>query len=76
MLGASLAQLAGLDRAPLAPPATVDDDAIVPVESLVYRGSAALERACELRDSMRQHAVVDPDALQELYDLIDLARAE
>lgn len=76
MLGESITQLASLDEIPLAEPVRVDDDAIVPVESLLFRGSAALDRARALRDDMRRSGVVDPDALQELYDLLDLARAE
>lgn len=76
MLGASLSQLAGLEQAPLAEPVAVDDDAVVPVEALVYRGAAALERARVVRDAMRTRGSVDADALQELYELLDLARTE
>jgi hypothetical protein len=46
------------------------------VESLLYRGDAALERARILRDSLRRGENNDPDALHELYDLLDLARSE
>jgi hypothetical protein len=53
-----------------------DENAIVPVESLFYRGEAALERARLLRDELRDSGSTDPEALQELYDLLDLARAE
>ncbi len=53
-----------------------DDDAIVPVEALLYRGQAALDRARALRDELRSRGTTDPDALHELYDLLDLARAE
>ncbi len=76
MLGATLDQLASLEVEPLAEPAPVDDDSIVPVESLVYRGPAALDRARALRDVMRRTGVADPDSLNELYELLDLARAE
>jgi chemotaxis protein histidine kinase CheA len=54
-----------------------DDSHLVPIESLLYRGRAALDRAAEVRDTLRQSgAIDDPDALEELFDLIELARAE
>lgn len=62
--------LVSSDRA--APP----ENAIVPVEQLVYRGRAALDRAIEVRDELREAGgAPDPAALDELYDLIALARA-
>jgi chemotaxis protein histidine kinase CheA len=76
MLDESLTKLASLDDMPLIEPVRVDDDAIVPVESLVYRGAAALERARTLRDELRTRGTTDPETLHELYDLLDLARAE
>lgn len=75
LLHQSLSKLAALEDIPLAEPTQApDDDAIVPVEALLYRGNAALERARELRDALRRSGSADPDALQELYDLLDLAR--
>jgi chemotaxis protein histidine kinase CheA len=54
-----------------------DETHLVPIESLLYRGRAALERAVQLRDTMKQSGVTDdPDAIDELFDLIELARAE
>ena len=76
MLDASLTQLSTLENIPLIEPVTTDDDAVVPIEALVYRGTAALERARALRDDLRTRGSSDPEALQELYDLLDLARAE
>ena len=76
MLSASLNQLSSLEDVPLVEPVRADEDAIVPIESLLYRGAAALERARTLRDELRNTGSTDPDALQELYDLLDLARAE
>jgi chemotaxis protein histidine kinase CheA len=76
MLNASITELSSLDDVPLIEPARTDDDAIVPVETLVYRGSAALERARALRDELRARGTTDPETLHELYDLLDLARAE
>ena len=76
MIDASLTQLSSLEEVPLIEPVRTDDDAIVPVEALLYRGQAALERARELRDQLRHRGTTDPDALHELYDLLDLARVD
>jgi hypothetical protein len=46
----------------------------VPIEALLYRGQAAIERAKELRDGVRQSGgAPDAETLAELFDLIDLA---
>jgi len=60
----------------LAEPASLADE-IIPVDALLYRGRAALDRALELRDQMRK-AGGPPAAemLEELYDLVELARAD
>ena len=49
---------------------------VVPMESLLYDGSAALERARALRDRLRRAVPGSPgtrEALDELFDLLDLA---
>lgn len=76
LLQRGLEGLHALDDRPLSEPARIEDDAVVPIGSLLLRGRAALERAIQLRDTMRSSGRTDPDALQELYDLLDLARAE
>jgi HPt (histidine-containing phosphotransfer) domain-containing protein len=79
LLDASLSQLATLGDMPLVEPVNNDepgDDEVVPVEALLYRGNAALDRARALRDELRRSGTTDPEALHELYDLLDLARAE
>jgi hypothetical protein len=49
-------------------------DLIVPIESLLYRDRAALDRARAVRDVLRaQPGPPDPALLDELYDLLDLA---
>ncbi len=68
--------LRGLEDAPLSAPAELEVHEIVPIETLLYRGPAALARAIEIRDRMRGREVVDTAALHELYDLLDLARAD
>jgi HPt (histidine-containing phosphotransfer) domain-containing protein len=54
-----------------------DDTDLVPIETLLYRGRAALDRAAQVRDGMKQSGAFDDrEALDELFDLIELARAE
>jgi hypothetical protein len=45
---------------------------IVPIDALLYRGPAALERARLLRDTLRGDGS-SPESLAELFDLLDLA---
>ena len=74
MLERGLAGLSGLESAPLAEPAALDEDVTVPIEDLVYRGRDALDRAIELRDLIRQSPdAPDPEMLAELFDLLELA---
>ena len=68
-----------IDPADLSCPAPIPEDDqqdLVPIESLLYRGKAALARASQLRDEMKQSGAHDQEALDELFDLIELARAE
>lgn len=74
MLSSGLAGLSGLEEAPLAEPATMSSDVVVPIEDLVYRGRDALDRAIELRDLLKQASgAPDPAMLAELFDLLELA---
>ena len=60
-----------------APAAPVVAEGVVPIESLYYRGRAALDRAREVRDLLRaQDGAPDRELLAELYDLLDLAAAD
>jgi len=73
-LDAAIASFDSLAGERFAEPVPVADEA-VPVDALLYRGRAALERAIALRDSLR--ATGGPpasDVLEEIYDLLDLAR--
>ena len=79
LLDSGLAALELMSATPLAPRTSIPEDEgpLVPIESLLYRGRAALDRAVELRDAMRLAGPPnDPDALEELFDLLELARAE
>jgi hypothetical protein len=50
---------------------------LVPIDALLYRGRAAIERAIELREEIRrQGAAASADTMAELFDLLDLALAE
>ena len=76
LLDQGITELTSLENIPLIEPEPTNDDVIVPVEALVYRGQAALDRARALRDELRRRGTPDPDALHELYELLDLARVE
>lgn len=70
----AIAAFDSLSGEKFAEPVALPDD-VVPVDALFYRGQAALERAIELRDALRRAG--GPPAqemLDELYDLLDLAR--
>jgi hypothetical protein len=73
-LDAAIASFDSLAGERFAEPVNVADEA-VPVDALLYRGRAALERAITLRDSLRAAGGPPaPDVLEEIYDLLDLAR--
>ena len=74
LLDASIAKLGAISgtsrRAPAPSPA-------VPIESLLYRGRAALDRALEIRAATRKFGRAPTAAMvEELLDLIALAAAE
>jgi len=77
LIDSGISALESVAARPLIDQTPFDEDTIVPIESLLYRGRAALDRAVELRDQLR-HAgpSADPETLDELYDLLELARAE
>ena len=72
LLDAALTELT--DR-PFIPASSLTNAPMVPIETLLYRGRAALDRALELRDQLRR-GPSDPTALDELFDLLELARAD
>jgi hypothetical protein len=49
------------------------DDDIVPIDELVYRGAAAVQRASELRDAIAA-AAADPRLAEAADELLDLVR--
>jgi chemotaxis protein histidine kinase CheA len=73
LLDSGIRSLGVLRTTPLGTPRTTDQPP-VPIDRLLYRGRAAIERAREIRDAVRaSSAPADPDALGELFDLLDLA---
>ncbi|HUO52062.1 MAG TPA: hypothetical protein VMT93_06065 [Gemmatimonadaceae bacterium] len=72
-----IAGLRRLEDQPLSAPAPMPDDDAVPIEQLLYRGRAALHRAAELRREWQAAgSAPSPEAMQELFDLLDLALVE
>ena len=77
LIESSLSALEELEPAAFAERIAIPEDTVVPIESLLYRGRAALDRAVEIRDELRTRGQYnDREALDELFDLLDLARAE
>jgi hypothetical protein len=77
MLSSGIAGLELLTTERLAPPRIGEEDDVVPIEELLYRGEAALARATELGDLLRQGRIVpNTEILAELHDLLQLAAAE
>lgn len=74
MLERSASAVAAIGAQPLTPHAATAEAPIVPIGALVYRGKAALRRALELRDELREvGGTPDREAVGELFDLIELA---
>jgi chemotaxis protein histidine kinase CheA len=77
LIDSTIAALESLGDIRFAEPTPIAEDTVVPIESLLYRGRAALDRAVEIRDELKRGGThSDPEALDELFDLLELARAE
>ena len=77
LLDSSIVAIESLSGQPLARPVEIPEDALVPIDSLLYRGRAALDRALEIRDELKRSGkTADKASLDELFELIDLARSE
>ena len=77
MLRVGISGLAALNSTPLAEPTEIEDDGVVPIQDLLYRGRSALRRAAQLGQEFRRAAgAPSADELAELYDLLELAEAE
>ena len=54
-----------------------EQDVVIPIEALLYRGRSALARAITVRDDIRGRGdALSSERLAELFDLLDLAAAE
>ena len=63
-----------LPKTPLSSPVAIPEQPPVPIDVLLYRGRAAVERARAIRDDARRSGEpMDAEQLAELFDLIDLA---
>lgn len=77
LLEDGIASFLELDEKPLSAPAALDDEKVVPIDDLLYRGRAALERAAALRAELLYLDTAPPrEVVEELFDLIELALAE
>jgi hypothetical protein len=77
LLDRGIRTLGTLPRTPLSNPVALPEQPPVPIDVLLYRGRAALERARVIRDDARSaEGPIDPAMLAELFDLIDLALSE
>lgn len=79
MLATGIAGIERLDDAPLSEPVAIIDDTVVPIEALLYRGRAALDRALELKASIRSQlkdGVPPREDMDELLDLLELVATE
>jgi chemotaxis protein histidine kinase CheA len=77
MLQSGITELGQLDERPLTAPIPLAQERVVPIETLLYRGDAALERARAIRDEIRASGgTPSAENLDELFALLDLVRAE
>jgi chemotaxis protein histidine kinase CheA len=75
VLNSSLATMRSLESKRSGPHPTAAD--LVPIQSLVYRGQRAVERAAEIRRVLKKGgAAPTPALVDELVDLVELATAE
>lgn len=77
LLSVGLTGLSAIERERFAEPTVSEDDDVVPIDELLFRGKDALARAIAIGDELRQRdAAPDQATLAELYDLLQLAAAE
>jgi chemotaxis protein histidine kinase CheA len=75
-LDQAIAAFDSLSNERFAEPAPLETE-VLPVDALLYRGRAALDRAMEIRDELRRAGGQPaPALLEELYDLVELARVD
>jgi chemotaxis protein histidine kinase CheA len=73
VLNSSLATMRGLETRHSGPQPTTE---LVPIQSLLYRGQSAIDRAAEIRRALKKSGTPPTRALvDELVDLVELAAA-
>jgi chemotaxis protein histidine kinase CheA len=75
VLDQGIDSLSSIAAMPMSDPVDIAEQPLVPIDALIYRGRAAIERAIELREEIRSGAASD-ESMAELFDLLDLALAE
>ncbi len=76
-LQSGIAGFATLSERPLSQPVPLIDESVVPIQTLLYSGRGALDRARQIRQEIATGGgAASPDALAELFDLLDLAAAD
>ena len=76
VLDQGIDSLSSIASHPMSEPVDISDQPLVPIDALLYRGRAAIERAIELREQIRRGGSANDEAMAELFDLLDLALAE
>ena len=77
VLDQGIDSLSSLAARPMSEPVDLPDQPLVPIDALLYRGRAAIERAMELREEIRRRGGgASAESLDELFDLLDLAITE
>ena len=76
VLDQGIDSLSSIAAHPMSEPVDIAEQPLVPIDALLYRGRAAIERAIELREQIRRAGTANDDTMAELFDLLDLALAE
>jgi HPt (histidine-containing phosphotransfer) domain-containing protein len=77
VLDQGIDSLSSIAAHPMVEPVDIGEQPLVPIDALLYRGRAAIQRAIELREEIRRRGgSASDDTMAELFDLLDLALAE
>jgi chemotaxis protein histidine kinase CheA len=76
VLDQGIDSLSSIASHPMSEQIDIAEQPLVPIDALLYRGRAAIERAIELREAIRRGGSANDETMAELFDLLDLALAE
>jgi hypothetical protein len=77
VLDQGIDSLSAIAAQPMSDPVDIAEQPLVPIDALLYRGRAAIERAIELREVIKRGGgSANDETMAELFDLLDLALAE